>query len=222
MARALLFILLAICCTGCATTSHGVGDQAFLEKSRGELGRRLADWQAVPVDSWTKQATPLTGTWEIADTALTATEGKGNRTVLLMPMPGDAVRLRFEARLTSEHEKGWIGDISILVGVIADEKKYWTSGYVLTSGSYWNNCTTFYRLGKGMARTETSPLRPGVWHVIDVEVAKGVLRYQVDGRVILEARDVEPLAIADGERFIGLRTWETRLEVRGVEVSISP
>lgn len=205
---------------GC--TVPGPANDEFLARSRGE-GSRPHTWSTVAGPDWPSPgsvpAAPrvLTGDWQIQARRFVATGGQGNRTLLLCPLPGGPVRVRFTAVPHSERADGWIGDISVVFGAINDAKKFWTSGYVMTTGSYWNHCTTAYRQGKPLARTEWSPLRPGRSHEICVEWTGSHLRYLLDGQVLLDAWDDQPLAF-EADRWIALRTWETRLEVHDIRV----
>lgn len=206
---ALTLILLASC-----AASRGVGDETFLATSRtATFGKDMA-WQSIDLG----ESTPLVGTWDITDDKQIATGGEGNRTIIMAPMPNESVRVSFDVKLQSDHPDGWVGDITVLLGATADAKKFFTSGYALTTGSYWNNCSTFYRGGHAIAHTEWSPPRPNTWHHVVVEKIGGKLRYQLDGRIVLQAIDAQPLAIGEGERTIGLRTWETRMTVRNLTI----
>jgi hypothetical protein len=211
---------LSVLIAGC--TGPGPANDEFLARSRGEgarshTGNTVAgpDWPA----SGGSSAAPrvLTGDWRIDDRRFIATGGQGNRTLLLSPLPGGPIRVRFTATPHSERPDGWIGDISVVLGAVDDPKRFWTSGYVMTTGSYWNHCTTAYRLGKPLARTEWSPLRQGRSHEICVEWTSGHLRYLLDGKVLLDAWDDQPLTLGP-DRWIAIRTWETRLEVHEVRV----
>lgn len=94
---------------------------------------------------------------------------------------------------------------------------YWKAGYALTTGSYWNNCSTFYRLGKAMANTQHSPLVAGKRHHVVLEYAQGHIRYQVDGQIILEAWDETPLPMKP-DTWLALRTWDTHMTVHDLKI----
>lgn len=192
----------------------------FRAISRSIQGKFNYDWQLVdqPVpitpDALAKLPTP-SGQWGVEQNNLVAQSGDANRTILLAPASYDPLRIELEVTLTSVTENR-IGDITFLLNTTNDAKSF-TAGYALTAGSYWNHCTTFYRQGKAVANTEYSPLKPDTRHRVTLEYAKGHIRYWLDDVILLEAWDTQPLAM-DPTRWIGLRTWNTRMTIHSVKI----
>ncbi len=192
----------------------------FLQKSR-QTGAQKVTWQPVLkltfADPRALAAWPVVeGEWVVKGGQLRAVGGKRNRAILLAPAGFDPVRIEFEATLTAGAD-GKIGDITVLLNS-APGKGFFRSGYALTTASYYNQCTTFYRLGRPLARTEYSPARPGVKNRVVLEFVAGHIRYWLNGEIILEAWDAAPLALKS-ERWIGIRTWNTDLAIDNLTIS---
>jgi len=145
------------------------------------------------------------GEWEIRDGMLRAVGGDRNRAILLATGGYDPVRIEFEA--ANYAAGGLIGDITVLLNSLPD-KSFFTAGYSLTTGSYWNNCTTFYRKGAALANTAWSPVRSGKKNRIALEYDHGHIRFEMNGEILLEAWDESPMVFAE-DRWIGIRTWAT-------------
>lgn len=210
---------MALTCGGC-TAPKVLRPSDFLVRSRpGRLDNiqwiamRAFDFQDA---NQLQNARIMDGEWRIRDGCLVAEQGSRNRTILLAAAGADPLRVEFEARLHANDRK-YTGDITVLLNV-TDDQDYWKSGYALTTGSFYNNCSSFYRLGRHMARSEHSPVVPGRWHRVALEYDAGHIRYWFDGRILLEAWDSGPLPM-DAGRWIGLRTWDTRMDVRHLVIS---
>ncbi len=147
------------------------------------------------------------GKWLIRNGKLWAVEGDRNRAILLTPCRYDPVRIEFE--VTNWASNGLIGDITVLLNSTPD-KNFFGSGYALTTGSYWNNCTTFYKRGQALANTNYTPLKSGKTNRIALEFNRGHITYWMNGEILLEAWDDTPLAM-DPSTWIGVRTWATRM-----------
>ena len=150
----------------------------------------------------------VSGAWEIEDGRLWAVGGDEERAILLCPSDLEPVRITFDA-VCNARPDGLVGDITVLLNAEAGPR-FFQSGYALTTGSFRNQCSEFFRRGRMIVKTEHSPVTPGTVHRIAVEVAGGHMRYWFDDRILLEAWDPEPLE-PDGNLWIGLRTWGTRL-----------
>lgn len=157
----------------------------------------------------------VAGGWTIRGGKLVAIEGDRDRTIMLAPSGPMPVRIAFDARL-GRHPEGGARDFTVLVNATADEE-FFRSGYTLTTGSYRNNTTCFYRAGKRLARTEYSPLEVERTYRVTVEIDGGHLRYWLDDRILLEAWDADPLAM-DPKRWIGLRTWDIEMAVDNLTI----
>ncbi len=154
------------------------------------------------------------GEWEIRDGKLRAIGGERNRAIMLAPCGQDPVRIEFEA--TNYASKGLIGDITVLLNS-APDKTFFSAGYALTTGSYWNNCTTFYRKGLALANTAWSPVKSGKKNRIVLEFNRGHIRYEMNGEILLETWDESPLELTD-DRWIGIRTWATLMCVDNLSI----
>jgi len=209
---AVMALVLVAGCTGVDTTE-------FLRASR-QIRSTPVTWKDVQHFTFDDAAgisgapTPQ-GAWRIESGKLHAVEGDGNRTILLASLNNNPMSIAFDATLYPV-SKGRIGDITVLINA-TDDSRFFSSGYALTTGSYWNNCTTFYRLGKALARTEWSPLRPGRTYHVRVELVGGHLRYWLNNRILLEAWDPQPLALTP-DRWVGIRTWATHLVVDNLTI----
>lgn len=155
------------------------------------------------------------GKWAVANGKLEATEGE-ERSILLMPSALDPLRIEFDATCQPNPD-GRVGDISVLAHILPD-KRYWSDGYLFTTASFYNECSSFYRVDSRFAHTEFSPVVPGQTHHLIMEMAAGHIRYWLDGRVVLEGRDPAPLP-RDSSRWFGFRTYNTRLQLDNVVVS---
>ena len=126
--------------------------------------------------------------------------------------------LRIELEVTNyANPDGSIGDITILLNA-ENSKDFFRSGYALTTGSYYNSCTTFYRLGKPIAKTEHSPLVSGKTYKVIIELVNGHIRYWLNDEIILEAWDTEQLKM-NPELWMGIRTWNTKMSINWFAVS---
>lgn len=154
------------------------------------------------------------GGWEIRDGALWAVEGERNRAILLDE--GFHPYMRVEAAVTNYASGGLLGDITILLDS-APGRSFFSAGYALTTGSFWNNCTSFYRGGTVIANTSRSPLRTGRRNLVAVEFRKGHIRYEMNGERLLEAWDENPLP-SPGHGWTGIRTWATLMRVEELAI----
>lgn len=160
----------------------------------------------------------IEGKWEISAGKLCALDGKKNRSILITPISSsfNALKIEFDV-LCRPNDQGLVGDVSVLINTVSpqtskDWGQIWNGGYSLTTASYWNNETTFYKNGLAWARTEFSPVKPNQNHHITVEVDNGHISYWVDDLIVLEGWDSAPLRLEAG-RWVGLRTYGTRIEI---------
>lgn len=216
--RRVLQGVLALCMVGACANPGAALDPYLLRSRRAPMNQIV--WSAVPISRFDTPAALdvariVAGEWAIEDEILVATAGVQHRAILLFPAAYDRFRLRFEARL-HPNDEGRIGDISVLVNTTADPT-FWTSGYALTTGSFYNHCSSFYRLGQHLARTEWSPVDSNRWHRVALAYDRGHIRYWLDDRILLEAWDPSPLPMS-ADRWIGLRTWNTRMEIRHIKL----
>ena len=209
----------AILVSGCAVVQVPFKEKGrFLALSRRAIGSMQHEYCSKPVVEYDFGAEcemsafkVLEGSWTIKDGALTADAGKRNRAILIAR--GLKGPLRVELEVTNyANLDGSLGDITILIGADDEFKSFFSSGYALTTGSYYNNCTTFYRLGQPIANTEYSPLVSGKKYKVVVDYVDGHIRYWLNGEIILEAWDSAPL-IMNSNCWIGVRTWNTKMDI---------
>ncbi|MFC1607816.1 hypothetical protein ACFL47_07580 [Candidatus Latescibacterota bacterium] len=215
---AVVTIMFAYLMTGYAEAQDN-NTKSFLQRSRDQRSQEVT-WKKAAGFTFDKSSDlnryPIPeGKWEIAGGKLRAIDGDRNRAILLTKNVGDPVRIEFDATNTANSE-GFLGDITVLLNSV-DSNRFFGNGYALTTSSYWNNCTTFYRKGKSIARTEYTPVVSGVKNHVVLEFVHGHIRYWLNGEIILEAWDQEPLEMEDGN-WIGIRTWATDMVVDNVVV----
>ncbi len=206
-----------------ALTALGCGSRETLETIRAsrDAGRRLRhveiQWDLAHSFAFDEtddlEGFRVTeGEWDIHDGMLRAVGGDRNRAIMLVQSGYDPVRIEFDA--TNHSSRGLIGDITILLDS-RPEKTFFSDGYALTTGSYWNTCTTFYRRGVALANTAWSPVRSGQRNHIVFLFDRGHIRYEMNGEILLETWDVSPLRFSP-DRWIGIRTWATSMEIDNV------
>ena len=203
---------------GCVALKNSDLDK-YLVSSRNLNKQKEVVWEkAAVIDSFNagdiNKYKVVEGKFEILKGKLWATEGDKNRAILLMPCQYDPIRVEFNATLFALDGK--IGDITILLNASPD-KNFFDNGYALTTGSYWNNCTTFYKKGRALARTEYSPLKSGKKNHVVLEFDHGHIRYWLNDVILLEAWDDTPLPL-DPALWVGIRTWATRMCIDNIAV----
>jgi len=203
--------------SGCATRSgHFAEKGRFLLYSRN-VGYKEQTLQNQPCVNYNFTSNEIirdfqivNGDWEIKNGKLWAVSGVGNRSILLAQGQSGPLRIEFEV-INYANLDGSVGDITVLINS-ENSNEFFRKGYALTTGSYYNNCTTFYRLGKPIAKTEYSPLVAGEVYKVVVELMDGHIRFWVNNEITLEAWDYAQLEI-DPKLWIGIRTWNTRMSV---------
>ncbi|MDO9527779.1 MAG: hypothetical protein Q7J27_01325 [Syntrophales bacterium] len=203
--------------SGCTTSSNH-----FAEKDKHLLGSRRVGYRKQTFQSqpcvrydFTSEETIqnfqiVNGKWQIKNGKLWAVSGEKNRSILLAQSRRGPLRIELEVTNYANPD-GSIGDITILINS-ENFDNFFGRGYALTTGSYYNNCTTFYRLGKAIAKTEYSPLVSGKTYRVLIELIDGHIRYWLNDKIILEAWDSKQLEL-DPNLWIGIRTWNTRMSV---------
>ena len=202
---------------GCNTASiHFADKKKYLSNSR-RIGYQKQDFskQTVVKYNFTSENTMkdfkvVNGKWQIKNGKLWAVNGAGNRSILLVHNLQTPLLIEFDATNYANPD-GSIGDITILINA-ENSKDFFKTGYALTTGSFFNNCTAFYKLGKAIAKTEYSPLVSGKTYRVKIELTGGHIRYWLDDKIILELWDTKPL-ILNPKLWIGVRTWDTKMVI---------
>ena len=219
-----------------ATIACGAGqpdpeEQAeFLRRSRAEHGppndEALA-WREVGGFSFDDAAElermrPIEGIWRIDGGELIAESGAPdrNRTLLIMPLQGDHLRIAFDVTLEARPD-GRVGDICVR---IADaETGSFREHYAAITSQYWNQASVVYRRNIPIARTEWSPVVPGRTHRVLLEFSRGRrrdhLRYWVDGKVVIDGWHPPDSMDLTGT-WIGISTYDTRLRIANLTIHV--
>jgi hypothetical protein len=217
---------------GFAVSSRGANDavpdaaeqRMYLERARAEHDARV-DWQ--PRHSFTFDDPAALGAlrvcegeWKIEGGQLQAVAGKAEnyRTILLAPCPAGPMRIEFDAVLTARPD-GRVGDIYIRLNADPDTGSS-AKGYGLFVARYFNQDSVCYKNNQPIARSEWSPIVPGRRHHIVAEWNTVHLRLRVDDQVVIDAWDrTNPIA-PDPAKWIGLATYDTRLAVDNLVISV--
>jgi len=211
----LMIVLLLI--SGCTTSSN-----RFAEKDKHLMGSRRVGYkeqafQKQPfirhdfvLEETIRNFQIVNGKWEIKNGKLWTVSGEKNRSILLAHSKKGPLRIELEVTNYANPD-GSIGDITVLINS-ENSDKFFGRGYALTTGSFYNNCTTFYRLGKAIAKTEYSQLVSGKVYRVTIELIDGHIRYWLNDKIILEAWDSNQLEL-DPNLWIGIRTWNTKMSL---------
>ncbi len=215
----LLYMLMIILplISGCTTNPNHFAEKGKYLLSSRSVGYREQSFQKQPYvrydftsDETIQNFQIVNGKWEIKNGKLWAVSGEKNRSILLAQSKRGPLLIELEVA-NHANPDGSIGDITILINS-ENSDKFFETGYALTTGSYYNNCTTFYKLGKAIAKTEYSPVVSGKTYRVIIEFIDGHIRYWLNDKIILEAWDPKPQEL-DPNLWIGIRTWNTRMSV---------
>jgi hypothetical protein len=159
------------------------------------------------------------GKFEIKEGALRAIEGTNRAIMLTKNNFGNYVRIQMEVT-NYANEAGRIGDITFLLNSVPNEvyEVFFSSGYGLTTASYGNSCTSFYKKGVPIARTEYTPVVSGKKNLAVLEFMNGHIRYWLNDQIILEAWDDTPLTM-DPSLWIGVRSFNTLMVIEKISIS---
>lgn len=208
----------------------------YLNSSRREHDHRIANWKTVA--QWTfeddklpEEFTVFDGKWDVKDGQLRAIDGEvdRNRTLGIAACKWPAFRIAFDATLTARagNSADRICDLGIRLNADPTTGSF-AKGYVAILAQYANQSAVLYRLNVPFARTEFTPIRPGVKHRVMVEVVKPHIRVWVDDKVILEAweragtnnRDPRDFQEMDPQKIIAIHTYDTQLVVDNMTISV--
>ncbi len=146
--------------------------------------------------------------WRIAKGELWSPEAKNNPLWLKMRLPRDVV-VEFDAR-SETGSGGRPGDIKF--EIFGDGRSH-ASGYVCIFGGWGNEISAIARLDEhGADRKERRDrkVEPRRTYHMRVERRGTLLRWSVDGAILLELDDPRPLEGAGHDRF-GFSGWEADL-----------
>jgi hypothetical protein len=189
----LLLLLLAAMAVGTAACTEDEPKPAPMPFSddfeREELGPRWSD----------------TSGWRIRDGQVFSAGTHNQALWLKVPLPADAL-IELDARSESP-----AGDIKF--ELYGDGENH-ASGYILIFGGWNNTISTIARLDEhGSDRQELRRrglVEPGRSYHFRVERRGGALRWFVDGKLLLDFYDPEPLRGEGHDRF-AFNNWESQL-----------
>ncbi len=199
--------------------------ERMLRSSRSAVNTRVAWEEAITYTfddpSQINSFAAAAGKFEIKDGALRAIEGNADRSIMLTKNTfGSYVRIEMEVTNYANDRTGRTGDISFMLNAIPDPKYevFFFNGYSLTTASFANSSTTFYKKGKPLARTELTPVVPGKKNIAILEYMNGHVRYWLNDQVLLEAWDDNPL-VMDPNLWIGVRSYDTLMVIDKLTIS---
>ena len=199
--------------------------ERMLQSSRNATGTKVV-WDqakaytfedAAQMDSFAVAA----GKFEIKDGALRAIDGSTNRAIMIAKNTfGKYFRIEMEVTNYANEKTGRTGDISFLINSVPVEKYevFFFNGYSLTTASFGNSNTAFYKKGKPFARTEYTPVVSGKKNIAMLDYMNGHIRYWFNGQIILEAWDDNPLDM-DPSLWIGVRSYDTLMVIDKITIS---
>jgi len=159
------------------------------------------------------------GPYEIVNGELHVAGARNHPLWLKKTLPAD-VRVTFKAKSDSPQ-----GDIKFELfgdGVsYAREASYVASGYVLIFGGWRNSKTIIARLdehGANARERRDVKVVPGRQYAFKAERRGGLLRWWVDGELMLEYDDVQPLKGRQHDHM-GFNNWETPLSFDDLRVT---
>jgi ectoine hydroxylase-related dioxygenase (phytanoyl-CoA dioxygenase family) len=220
-----LFITAMFCNTALFAQQSESDRAAMLQTSRNAVGTKVAWEEAVTYtfdDPAQLSSFPVAaGKFEISGGSLRAIEGSTNRAIMLTKNNfGNYVRIEMEVTNFADKKSGRTGDISFLLNSVPVEKYevFFFNGYSLTTASFANSNTGFYKKGKAIARTEYTPVFSGKKNIAVLEYMNGHIRYWLNGQVILETWDTNPLEM-DPNLWIGVRSYDTLMVIDKLTIS---
>jgi tRNA A-37 threonylcarbamoyl transferase component Bud32 len=172
------------------------GWETVYERARFEPAD-LADWR------------PSSGRWRVEDGALVAESPSGADLTLAAPVAGD-VRVSYTATLRPRDPSAGDLSLALLPAGASREgpKDEGRQDYFFGFGSNGNTNSKLMRGARRLSIAEGAEARivPGRAHEVVCERAGGALRLEVDGRAVLEHRDLFPLSFARGAEVV-LYAW---------------
>jgi hypothetical protein len=159
------------------------------------------------------------GNWRIENGQLRVQGARNHPLWLLRTLPRE-VRIEFDARSESPE-----GDIKVEVfgdGTShAEAERYEATSYVIIFGGWNNSRNVLARMDEhGDDRVEGGPrkVEPGRTYHFVIERVGGTLSVWVDGQVLVEMDDPEPLR-GRGHDHFGFNNWQSRLWFDNLKVT---
>jgi serine/threonine protein kinase len=171
---------------------------ALIEKERIETKR---EWRLVFADDFTDpQVTnrwdiiTRGGKWEVRNGEFHFWDGKPFWARLKKPVPGD-VRVEFDIR----QEGDYLCDVTCLLGALpmTSHTEPLAGGYLFQYGGFGNTQIMLRRPNGLLWNRQESPLVRGKRYHVEAEKAGGQLKLVVDGNVVFNVEDHEPLIGAE-------------------------
>ncbi len=202
-ARATACLLLL--CLGCTPQGDpGIGSGFFDDFERAQLG---SDYERTG------------GNWRIDGGELHVKGAKNHPLWLLRTLPRD-VQVELDVRSESSD-----GDIKVEIfgdgASYAKRERYEASGYVVIFGGWNNSKNVLARMDEHGADRVVGPPRrvePGRTYHFRITRVGGILRVEVDGELLLEMDDPEPLQ-GRGHDHFGFNNWQSDLWFDNLELT---
>ncbi|MEM1347611.1 MAG: hypothetical protein AAGI01_03580 [Myxococcota bacterium] len=198
-------------CAGCTTRelnqskyAHVQGERRLLfedDFERTELGRH-----------WSRgEGEGGTGRWILEGGEVRARDMHNDPLWLSRPLP-ENVRVEFDAKARSAD-----GDLKF--EIFGDGKRH-ESGYIVIFGGWKNSLDVIARLDEhGADRKEqrTRKVSPNTSHRLALERRDGTLTFFVDGEMVMQYQDREPL-VGLKHRFFAFNGWEAPVSFDNLKV----
>ena len=170
-----------------------------------------SQWIAMGDASWTVKDGALEGVWN-SDGIL-----KHGQIFSQQTFQGD-ILMEFEAETVppSDHDIIWWWNTQL-----NDDSNHWKSGYLGGLGGWWSNQVGMERIDGDeacMAMTPLFSLEPGKKYKFQTGSVDGALFLLIDGQVIMEFRDPDPLG-TDAPSRIGFGVFQSHIRIGNLRVS---
>ncbi len=172
------------------------------EEERARTQRLLAEassgrWRALAVDRFDgndldPRWVTLRGTWTVKDGVLTCREVSflALRDPLIRP-----VRIEYDARSSAPSD---------LTSFFGTKEQAYKGGYFVGFASNGNTINKLLKLGEQVYATDAPLARPGTWHHVVTQVLEDRVQMVVDGVLVFDWRDPQPVGNAD---TAGIIAW---------------
>jgi len=181
-------------------------ERSVLEKEKSR------EWQLVFEDDFSDpekskqnwQIITVGGKWEIKNGELHVWGREQDVAILRNPVAGD-VRLEFEC-----HQDGnLLSDVScfLCASTTAIGAGTYRTGYLCQYGGRTNTCNALLRKRYPVWQEEAAPLLKGETYRVRAERIGDRLKYCVNGTVVFDIRDAQPLSSRE-QSLVGLLGWE--------------